>query len=1064
MADQIRAFPGLDYFKDNAVDRALFFGRDNEIKQLAARLIAEDLTVLFGKSGDGKTSLINAGLKPVLREADYLPVRARVFNVVAPITPLTALYEAIAEEANINEMTLPPNWQRETLWESFLALRPTPENGLKPIVLILDQFEELFTLMADRPPEQKDFVAQLADLVRGRLPETVREKYRAQLATLMPASDEARRLEQLLYGAPPPALRILLSLREDYLAFLNNLGRRIPKVLASRYRLASLTIEQARAAIANPPQQEVLQDQKFQIAEDAIAALLKFLTVQSSRSGMTEEIVGPPQLQVLCQQLEMQMRRRHKSIISAADLGGEAGMRQLLSNYYRGILEKFPAVRLGPGPRQLTGLLGILRGVQPVHSPRFAVRCLCEERLITAGGNRNSRHEDEIIREIGVAPADLQQLVESRLLRREPRLQEAFYELSHDSLVPSLQAAGGLRQTWVTGLKIAALAVLIIIVTKWGLPYVQSIYEIKSLSSEWAAVQQGKVDVAYFRIRLTQARSTVKDAQKLAEIQNQFDAWRKLKLQFGFLQATDLDQADSLLKVFAYEYPRETGLIAAFTDTLSNRQIGQIEQSYQWLMQNDSSSTVFARADSLIKFSYSIFGRIPRIIALDANLKAKLGKTKEQEKLALERARKLDDLRRELEGAILLDEPKNATVKGDSSGKASQFEVVLQYSPLLANATVSLNGKEMSGDFGSAKENKLRSVRQQPAKAGKFLSGMVTISPGVREAKAHIIAMSRDGIEASEVFVFAVDRVPPQVRTRKILYKDGEKDDWQNMPPTEWRGNFWRIEVQASEPLQEAALNLRPRYSNPELSQISSVGADNVQGSLATTGRDVTFSHATSEKFKIAGEVECILVLQDLAGWQSSIPLGKWKVAKAQAVQAPVESKPAIKLPVKLRSTPDGDLTAEEVQSLIKKYDFYCGEGLPWKNPNGKGFANDFVSQQNGQVILDRATGLMWQQSGSTFYMAFAEAQKYVEDLKFAGYSDWRLPTLEEAMSLMEPVENRNLYIDAKFDAKQRWILTSDSRGAGVAWVVYFNYGVCNDDDVAGNDVYVRAVRVLVGQ
>jgi hypothetical protein len=1063
MADGLRAFPGLDYFKDNAVDRALFFGRDHEIKQLTARLIAEDLTVLFGKSGDGKTSLINAGLKPALREAGYLPVRARVFNVVAPITPLIALYEAIAEEAKINGVTLPPNWQHETLWESFLALRPTPENGLKPIVLVLDQFEELFTLMADRPQEQKDFVAQCADLVRGRLPETVREKYRSQLAGLTPDSDEARQLEQLLYGSPAPALRIVLSLREDYLAFLNNLGRRIPKVFASRYRLASLTIEEARAAIANPPQQEVLSDKKFHIEDDAIEALLKFLAVQSSRSGVSEEIVGPPQLQVLCQQLEAQMRQRGKNRISLTDLGGDAGMRQLLSRYYRGILEKFPRIRFGPGPRRLSGLLGLARQLQPVHSPRLAVRQLCEERLITTGGNRNSRHEDEILREIGVAPADLQELVESRLLRREPRLQEAFYELSHDSLVASLQTAGGKRQAWVTGLKAAAIVLLIFIVTKWGLPHVQSIYEMKSLTAEWADVQQGKVDVAYFRMRLTQARSTVKDAQQLAELQNQFDAWRKMKLQFGFLQAANLDQADSLLKVLAYEYPRETELIAAFNDTLRNRQIGQVAQSYQWLMENDSSSLAFARADSLIKVSYSLFGRIPRVIALEENLKERLGKTKEQENLALERERKLEDLRRELEGAILLEEPKNAIVKGDSSGKASQFEVVLQYSPLLANATVLLNDKKMFGDFSSAKENKLQSVKRQPAKAGKFLFGMMTIPPRAREVQAQITAINNAGSEVAKTFTFAVDRVPPQMRTRKILYKDVEKEDWQNMPPNEWRGNFWRIEMQASEPLQEAALNLRPRYSSTELSQVSSVGADNVQGALANAGHEATFSYATSDKFKTADEVECILVMQDLAGWQNSVNVGKWKIVKAQTAPA---IKPSSALP--LRRTPEENLTEEEVRSMIKKYDFYCATGLPWSNPYGKGFANDFVSQQKGQVLLDRATGLMWQRSGSTDYITFADARNYIEELnrqKFAGYNNWRLPTLEEAMSLMEPNSSGNLffgtkpvYINSEFDAKQEWIWTSDNYSAGVAWVATFGSGDCDPHPIT-DYVYVRVVR-----
>ena len=72
------AFPGLHYFKDDPVDRQLFFGRETEIKELSERILAENITVLFGKSGDGKTSLINAGLKETLRDLNYLLVQARI--------------------------------------------------------------------------------------------------------------------------------------------------------------------------------------------------------------------------------------------------------------------------------------------------------------------------------------------------------------------------------------------------------------------------------------------------------------------------------------------------------------------------------------------------------------------------------------------------------------------------------------------------------------------------------------------------------------------------------------------------------------------------------------------------------------------------------------------------------------------------------------------------------------------------------------------------------------------------------------------------------------------------
>ena len=95
--------------------------------------------------------------------------------------------------------------------------------------------------------------------------------------------------------------------------------------------------------------------------------------------------------------------------------------------------------------------------------------------------------------------------------------------------------------------------------------------------------------------------------------------------------------------------------------------------------------------------------------------------------------------------------------------------------------------------------------------------------------------------------------------------------------------------------------------------------------------------------------------------------------------------------------------------------------------------------------------------------MTFEQTQAYVDTLnaqKFAGYSDWRLPTLQEAMSLMEPTpKNGSLFIDSVFDGTQKWIWTSDKEAASRAWFVDFNNGFCLHDDIVFNIVVVRAVR-----
>ncbi|MCP4252954.1 MAG: DUF1566 domain-containing protein, partial [Candidatus Scalindua sp.] len=171
--------------------------------------------------------------------------------------------------------------------------------------------------------------------------------------------------------------------------------------------------------------------------------------------------------------------------------------------------------------------------------------------------------------------------------------------------------------------------------------------------------------------------------------------------------------------------------------------------------------------------------------------------------------------------------------------------------------------------------------------------------------------------------------------------------------------------------------------------------------------------------------------------------------------------------PSKFRSTPKEEFSKESVSVMLKQHNFFCtkswllGTGK-YANPNGGGFDNKFEKQNNGQIVCDYASGLTWQQSGSDESMTYKEATAYITKLngdQFAGRNDWRLPTLEEAMSLMESEKkNGDLYIDPIFDKRKQWIWTSDQASASVAWVVNFVDGNCFGSTFDGND-FVRAVR-----
>ena len=152
-------------------------------------------------------------------------------------------------------------------------------------------------------------------------------------------------------------------------------------------------------------------------------------------------------------------------------------------------------------------------------------------------------------------------------------------------------------------------------------------------------------------------------------------------------------------------------------------------------------------------------------------------------------------------------------------------------------------------------------------------------------------------------------------------------------------------------------------------------------------------------------------------------------------------------------------LSASEVKSMLKRRGFFAKHA----NPSGD-FRNDFRSKtiSGVKVVIDRATALMWHQGGSSSYMRFEKAKEWIRDLNrrgYAGHYDWRLPTLEEAASILESSKmNGNLYIDPVFSEKQTFIWTGDKYSPGRVCVVNFNGGTIYWNPFSGGN-YVRPVR-----
>jgi hypothetical protein len=122
------------------------------------------------------------------------------------------------------------------------------------------------------------------------------------------------------------------------------------------------------------------------------------------------------------------------------------------------------------------------------------------------------------------------------------------------------------------------------------------------------------------------------------------------------------------------------------------------------------------------------------------------------------------------------------------------------------------------------------------------------------------------------------------------------------------------------------------------------------------------------------------------------------------------------------------------------------------------------------KVVIDHATDLMWDQSGSDKYVSWKGAKKWIENLSkkgFAGFHDWRLPTVEEAASLLDSdKKNSNLHIDPVFDKKQWGIWTCDSHisddslSLNGAWRVSFSDGTVSWSSNSIDIFYIRPVRL----
>lgn len=379
--DRDNPWPGLASYEEAA--HAFFAGRNAEIAELTRRIVDEPLTVLFGKSGLGKSSLLKAGAFPELRRRGLLPVPVRLlFGADAP-DALEQLAKALFEVFGSERIEHPQPASGEPLWDYLhrAELRFwTPK--VRPVqpVFVLDQFEEVFTLGRR---------AGTGDMLRDRLADLAENRIPARLA------ERAERGEALALDMHVQPYKIVLSLREDFLPELEGWIPAMPSLLRNRMRLAPLQRREALQAVHN--------EHTAHLVDAALAArIVDYLA--GAADGDVASVVEPALLSLVCRGINEARKRAGKPRFD--DTLFEVEKSRIVADFYRESLAD--------------------------QTPRVAR--FIEDELVTEQGFRNSYSVLDAVERGLVRRDEIATLVDRRLLRLEHHLGAERVELTHDLL------------------------------------------------------------------------------------------------------------------------------------------------------------------------------------------------------------------------------------------------------------------------------------------------------------------------------------------------------------------------------------------------------------------------------------------------------------------------------------------------------------------------------------------------------------------------------------------------------------------------------------------------------
>jgi hypothetical protein len=407
--DREHPWPGLDSFTEK--DCEYFYGRPDETADLFRLVKRDTLTVLFGSSGLGKTSLLKAGLFPKLIEAEFLPIYLRLTHGDAAEPLANQVRRELKALIDAHHVDARKPREGENL-SSYFHRNDVDfwgaKNRLLIPVLVFDQFEEIFTLGRENVARQeraKDFLRELADLVERRPPTALKQKW------------ESGKEQVTNFSFEHEKCKIILSLREDYLSDLEGLRPYMRSVMRNRLRIRRMNGKNAFDVVVKPAPGLVDKEvatRLVQLVADSRTPVENAALSEDQLKGLEIE---PPLLSLVCSELNAR-RIEHEQPKITADL---------LAKSYHDILKTF-----------YTESLANL-------SPE--VRFFIEDRLLTRSGYRTSVAIEDALAQKGMTKEIIEKLRKCRLLTVEPRLGVLSIELTHDILTPVIRESRDARLT-----------------------------------------------------------------------------------------------------------------------------------------------------------------------------------------------------------------------------------------------------------------------------------------------------------------------------------------------------------------------------------------------------------------------------------------------------------------------------------------------------------------------------------------------------------------------------------------------------------------------------------------